>query len=58
MQIYDCIRQPSGGFAVGQFGVAAVLRAGILHSAESTNGAGNVPELLLEAAQFGTAPAF
>ncbi|GAA0945035.1 hypothetical protein GCM10009554_39620 [Kribbella koreensis] len=31
-QIYRCVAQPGGGFAFGQFGVAAVLREGILHS--------------------------
>jgi len=31
-QIYQCAAQPGGGFAFGQFGVAAVLREGILHS--------------------------
>ncbi|TDC28373.1 CHRD domain-containing protein [Kribbella albertanoniae] len=31
-QIYRCAAQPGGGFAFGQFGVAAVLRDGILHS--------------------------
>ncbi|GAA1678492.1 hypothetical protein GCM10009745_22640 [Kribbella yunnanensis] len=31
-QIYHCTAQPGGGFAFGQFGVAAVLRDGILHS--------------------------
>ena len=31
-QIYNCTAQPGGGFAFGQFGVAAVLREGILHS--------------------------
>jgi hypothetical protein len=31
-QIYQCVQQPGGGFAYGQFGVAAVLREGILHS--------------------------
>lgn len=31
-QIYNCVRQADGGFAYGQFGVAAVLRDGILHS--------------------------
>ncbi|TDO30605.1 uncharacterized protein DUF3455 [Kribbella sp. VKM Ac-2527] len=76
-QIYNCVKQPDGGFAFGQFGVAAVLREGILHSfakpvagppqwiapdgtavtgklvTKSANGAGNIPELLLEATQIG-----
>ncbi|MEU4197963.1 CHRD domain-containing protein [Kribbella sp. NPDC026611] len=76
-QIYRCAAQPGGGFAFGQFGVAAVLREGILHSfarpvdgppqwiapdgtavtgtvlEKSANGAGNIPELLLDARQAG-----
>lgn len=77
-QIYQCTKQADGSFAYGQFGVAAVLRDGILHSfarpvagppqriapdgtavtgklvSKSANGAGNIPELLLDATQFGT----